>query len=260
MKRILHIMLLGAAIFTMFVTPACAQGTGATTGTVAATSTVVATVTVTYPSFNSLRRAYSNRVVTHVKTGRKVIAITYDDGPQTQTKGLMKVLRSYHAKATFFWTGRGFKTADILDVLKSGSEIGNHTSTHVFLTSKYNKTRLAQEIDRVDNQVLKIAGFKPTWVRAHGGHVDKAGLAMVVAKGHLYANWDIAPGDSVSSGNSAAQIEKNVLSRAHNGGIVDLHSTNPQTIKATPGIIKGLQARGYTLVTLSELAALGTPR
>jgi peptidoglycan/xylan/chitin deacetylase (PgdA/CDA1 family) len=38
------------------------------------------------------------------------------------------------------------------------------------------------------------------------------------------------------------------------GDIVDLHVTNPRTIQALPAILKGLKARGYRMVTLSQLA------
>jgi peptidoglycan/xylan/chitin deacetylase (PgdA/CDA1 family) len=47
------------------------------------------------------------------------------------------------------------------------------------------------------------------------------------------------------------------LAQAHPGGIVLMHETSRATVDALPRVIKGLRARGYRLVTVSELLAAG---
>lgn len=56
----------------------------------------------------------------------------------------------------------------------------------------------------------------------------------------------------------AAVTTAQVMEGAYPGAIVLMHDIHPSTAKALPGIISGLQERGYTLVTLPEL--VGQPR
>lgn len=53
-----------------------------------------------------------------------------------------------------------------------------------------------------------------------------------------------------------------MLRQAHDGAIVVLHITKanaPRTADALPSVIDGLRARGYRLVTLSDLLGALTP-
>ena len=71
-------------------------------------------------------------------------------------------------------------------------------------------------------------------------------------KGFLYVVlWDVDTNDW--RGLSASTIRDHVLSHAHNGAIVLMHLSAPNTAAALPGIITGLRNRGYELVTVSAL-------
>ena len=56
--------------------------------------------------------------------------------------------------------------------------------------------------------------------------------------------------------NSAAAIEKAVLSHIHDGDIVVLHDMSDSSVQAALDIVDVLQEQGYTLVTVGDLAWL----
>lgn len=63
---------------------------------------------------------------------RKVVALTFDDGPSEYTPGFLRVLREKHAHATFFEIGQEMShyPAAMRQILREGDEIGNHTMHH----------------------------------------------------------------------------------------------------------------------------------
>ena len=76
--------------------------------------------------------------------------------------------------------------------------------------------------------------------------------AAATDRDYLYITlWDIDTNDW--QGRSASAIRSTVLANAHRGAIVLMHLSAPHTAEALPGIITTLRARGYQLVSLSEL-------
>ncbi|SEN28359.1 Polysaccharide deacetylase [Paenibacillus sophorae] len=66
-----------------------------------------------------------------VHTNQKVIALTFDDGPDpSETEQILDVLNQYDAKSTFF--GIGKRLASYPDVARriiaEGHELANHTT------------------------------------------------------------------------------------------------------------------------------------
>jgi peptidoglycan/xylan/chitin deacetylase (PgdA/CDA1 family) len=131
-------------------------------------------------------------------------------------------------------------------------ELANHTWSHRELnrTAKEDLTQILA----ADTIIGEISGTRPLWVRPRSGGADATGTAVVYDSGHLLAGWNVHAGDTGTW--DAKQIETHVLDSVKPGDIVDLHVTNPKTIEALPGILAGLKARGYRMITLSELAAL----
>lgn len=77
-------------------------------------------------------------VTWEVPNNEKIIAITFDDGPDpTYTPQVLHLLRQYKAEATFFMIGFRVQRNPYLvkQVLKEGHEIGNHTMNHLYANS-----------------------------------------------------------------------------------------------------------------------------
>ncbi len=78
----------------------------------------------------------SGRVVSHASTSERVVALSFDDGPDpTYTPRVLQILNKYNIKATFFEEGRMIRLHPDLTrrVLAEGHVLGNHTETHPYI-------------------------------------------------------------------------------------------------------------------------------
>jgi peptidoglycan/xylan/chitin deacetylase (PgdA/CDA1 family) len=190
-------------------------------------------------------------IVPRVETERKVVALTFDDGPQDdKVDAILASLGG--ARATFFiiggdWTAHREAAAKLV---AGGHEIGNHSWSHkrmVFKTPSF----IRDEFERTD-AAIRAAGHRgPIHVRAP--YCKKlVGLPWYfAANGRVHVTWDVEP-------EGHPDIAAFVLEHVRPGSIVLLHPWygNEKTRAALPEIVGGLRARGYEFVTVDELLKL----
>lgn len=186
-----------------------------------------------------------------------VIALTFDDGPWPgQTEQILAILQERQAVATFFMLGNRIEMAPDLAraVAASGSAIGIHSWSHRTF-STLPPDQLDWEITATRRYVQEITGVTPRFIRTPGGEITPTILDAISRAGLTSALWTIDPKDW-QKGATAESITNSVLGMAYPGGIVVMHdggSNRAATIAALPGIIDGLRAAGYRLVTLDEI-------
>jgi len=182
----------------------------------------------------------------------RCVALTFDDGPGPDTKQVLKALNARGAKATFFLIGQQVdKYPELVQAEhRDGMELGNHTWDHLNLSTLPQK-KVEQEVGRVDTRVRQLTGVTPTFVRPPKGALTPQQRA---AMHHALAFWGVDTQDWLTR-NTATTVKR--ASAAKPGDIVLMHDIHGSTAKAVPQIVKKLQAKGYTLVTLSTL--VGTP-
>jgi peptidoglycan-N-acetylglucosamine deacetylase len=65
---------------------------------------------------------------------KRMVALTFDDGPGPYTRLALAKLRAAHLQATFFLVGKEITThPGVAKLEKSVGSVGNHTMTHPFL-------------------------------------------------------------------------------------------------------------------------------
>lgn len=183
----------------------------------------------------------------------KLIAITFDDGPNTHTTvQVLDLLEQYDAKASFFLIGDNISEASAPVVKRAydmGCEINSHSKTHSHMT-ELTYDEIAAEMDYVKEKVYDIIGEYPEFFRPPYLEVNET----------MYEAIDVpfitgySTGDSDSSKTAQDRIDA-VLNNAKDGAIFLMHDFygNDNTVEALKTIIPTLQEQGYELVTLSEL-------
>lgn len=192
---------------------------------------------------------------------KREIALTFDDGPwwEPPASQFVNLLAREHVPATFFEVGEHIPTYDPRgtverQMLADGDMIGDHTWSHPDLLG-LSRTQQREEISRAADAIRKATGgFEPCLFRAPDGAVDSSLLAVAHSMGFATIQWDVDPRDWALPGTGA--IIDNVLANAHDGAIVEEHfggGPRYQTLDALPQEIAELRARGYQLVTLTEM-------
>ena len=185
-----------------------------------------------------------------IDKNKKMVALTYDDGPSIYTPRVLKTLKENNAVATFFVVGNRVPTYS--DTVKKahdmGCEIGNHTYEHKNLT-RVSEAEVKRQITKTNRNVKKVTGQAPVIVRPTGGATN-ANVKQWVGMPSII--WSIDTLDWKTR--NADSTKKAVLDHVKDGDIVLMHDLYSATASASETIIPELVKRGYQLVTVSELA------
>lgn len=188
----------------------------------------------------------------------KCIALTFDDGPGPYTEKLASYLKSKNVKSTFFMLGQqvqAFPEA-ARKVAAAGHEIGVHTWDHRSLPLLTN-AQIKKEISSTVKIIRSKAGVTPTVMRPPYGAVSTRVLKTVKKSGLAVILWNVDTLDWKTK--STPKTVKAALRDAKRGSIVLMHDIHGTTVDAVPKIVEGLQKKGYTLVTVSELLGKTKP-
>ena len=203
----------------------------------------------------------TGNVVWEISTKEKMVAITFDDGPHPVfTPLILDTLAKYHAKGTFFVTGK--KAKEYPDILRrevnEGHEVGNHTYHH--FNNHISDETLTSELKQTDRVIQGIIGYKPTLYRPVGGNYDEGIVTTAVKNGKMVILWSWHQDPRDWNNPPAGKITRHVTSAVKPGDIIVLHDWHNnetaktcQTVLELDSILSFLTKNGYKCVTVSEM-------
>ncbi|HHY06752.1 MAG TPA: polysaccharide deacetylase family protein [Clostridia bacterium] len=189
----------------------------------------------------------------------KKVALTFDDGPDSvYTPQILDVLRKHKVKATFFLVGeRAELFPDVVKkIVKGGHVIGNHSMTHPNIM-KLNKEQTFQEIQKCEDVLSALTGYKPALFRSPYGSLDSQKVEEISELDVKLIAWNIDSLDWKSL--TAEQVKANILENVREGSIILQHSSGSKkenltgSVAALDEVIKTLKKEKYKFVTVSEL-------
>jgi len=164
---------------------------------------------------------------------------------------MLEALRKQDVKMTFFIGGQWAEQFPELTELiyKTGHEIGNHGYAHR-KPSDLTKEQNSAEIKKAEAILQDITKQKTALFHPPYRDINEIALEAAGENGYKVIMSSV---DTIDWQRPAPEvIVSRVLDKVHNGAIILMHPTAP-TVKALPVMIKELKARGYQLVTVSEL-------
>lgn len=181
---------------------------------------------------------------------RPMIALTFDDGPGEYTEELLNCLVENNAKATFFMLGQNVEAYPEIakKVSDAGMELGNHSYSHPDLVT-IGADAAAQQVSNTDAALKSATGFEATVMRPPGGSFNDSVKAAI---DHPLIIWSIDTRDWATK--SEDQTYQVVMDNAQDGSVVLMHDIHEWSVKAAIRMIPDLIAKGFKLVTVSELA------
>ena len=189
--------------------------------------------------------------------GKKLIALTFDDGPRrATTTRLLDGLAERGVKATFFLIGAQIENNE--DVVRrmdeEGHQVGIHTFDHVKLTG-LSRADFDAQVERTRAALKGVLGHNDFLLRPPYGMLDGGVRAMA---GCPILLWSIDPEDWRDR--DGERVAAEVTAQARDGGIILMHDIFPESVDAALEIVDALHAQGYLFCTVEELfAARGVP-
>lgn len=188
--------------------------------------------------------------VSAASTVEKMVAITFDDGPNPDyTADLLKGLKERGVCATFFLLGTEVeKYPELVETMyQEGHLIGTHSYQHVNLCS-LNDEKAIEQVTKTNDLIEEITGECPQFIRPPFGCWKKE---LDYDTTMIEVLWDVDPLDWKTS--NTGVIVKRVLNEVEDGDIILLHDASKSSVDAALQIIDRLQKEGYTFVTVEEL-------
>ena len=193
-----------------------------------------------------------------VKTDKKVIYLTFDDGPIPEiTEFVLETLENYKAKATFFCIGNNIeKYSNIFQqVANQGHTVGNHTynhlkgwntgtETYIENFKKCNDEIYSQQLTTHNSQL--ITHFRPPY-----GRIKKS-QAQEIMKTHQIIMWDVLSGDYDQNIKKETVLKKSIQ-YSEAGSIVLFHDSikaSKNMMYALPRFLEHFSNQGFTFKKL----------
>jgi peptidoglycan-N-acetylglucosamine deacetylase len=200
----------------------------------------------------------TGQVFWDIKTKEKLVALTFDDGPDPiYTPQILDALAKYNAKATFFVIGA--EAERFPEIIKrqaeEGHEIANHTYRHNF-RDNFNEKKLKKELDRTSEVIRNITGIEPSLFRPHSGYYNEKNVNTAINNGYRVILWSWHQDTKDWKRPGVGKITKNVVSDTKPGDIVIFHDAGgdrTQTVRAVENILEILYKNGYKCVTVSDM-------
>ncbi len=229
---------------------------------------------------------------TPVTTDKKIIALTFDDGPDYDTSGMLDVLAKHNVKATFFIKGLNLEYPDYQPILKrtaqEGHELANHTYIHPDIRNLTDEEFLLQQ-SKTNDKIKELTGQTPILFRPPSGNYTPHQLAISPMPFILWLidSWDwyrISPNPvaeyakthNISEEEATNQIADQILfqhglgyldapaaplvERLQHGAILLFHDVHPGTAVLIDKLLTYIEEQGeYTVMTVSDmLTTIGT--
>ena len=225
------------------------------------TAMIVVLFVVIYFPFFSIGNQLLGKVVYRKLTKEKLIALTFDDGPnEPYTSQILDILKKYNIKATFFPVGENIvRQKQILKRMSNENHVvGIHSYSHAFFSpflSPSFKKEIASSQDVIINTIGKKPFlFRPPWLFRTPAMIKTAkkfGLTTISGSfGSYFEVFKVNP----------SKIAHDAINNTRPGTILIFHdgynnkgTDRSKTVQALQIYIPAVQKLGYRFVTVPEL-------
>jgi peptidoglycan-N-acetylglucosamine deacetylase len=199
-----------------------------------------------------------------VETRRKVVALTFDDGPvPNYTPMVLDALDAAGVPATFFLVGARLKqNAAIVKGRMDHHEVGNHTYSHRDL-SPMDFEAAHDEIKKAHDIITKVTGREPRLLRPPFGHISTLAFRAADRFGYNVVLWSHDVTEKSFQAKPEAVIPY-VTENLRPGSILLAHDAGaqgvePVVLRRIGTVVAAMREKGYRFVTVSELLTMREP-
>lgn len=197
------------------------------------------------------------KIICKATTGKKEIAISFDDGPaENYTGAILEILKAEQVKATFFCIGNRIAGNEVAlkQIHTDGHIIGNHSYSHHFWFDMYPAKKMQEDLQQMDAELQRVTGLKPRLFRPPYG-VTNPNLAKAIKSGsYTPVGWSVRSMDTVIK--DGKELSGKINKGIKPGAVFLFHDTSKTTLSILPEFIREVKNRGYSIIPLDKLLAL----
>lgn len=148
----------------------------------------------------SIRSGVYVRAFCREKTDRKVVYLTFDDGPHPpETERVLDVLRERGARATFFMIGSKVSgnEAVLRRMLEEGHALGLHTYSHAGTFPLLSFDKMLADVNEGKRAVESVAGKQISLFRPPFGVTNPTIAKVIRTLGLHTVGWDVRSFDTM---------------------------------------------------------------
>lgn len=204
-----------------------------------------------FNNYNEIQNNNSDGFLKKQYENKKLVVLTFDDGPSKYTSSLIDELKKREVPATFFVLGS--EVSKYPEILKfsfdTRNEIGIHSFEHKLFT-KLTEEEMLEQIRKTKDIIQNVINITPTLIRVPYGSTNKQIKKVLNETNLINVLWNV---DSLDWKLKDTQKTYNyVMKKIKGNDIILMHDTFKTSVEAATLIIDKLQSEGYTFVTVSE--------
>jgi peptidoglycan/xylan/chitin deacetylase (PgdA/CDA1 family) len=192
-------------------------------------------------------------------TGSDAVALTFDDGPGTDTPKILEMLRAQGIKATFCLIGVNVQEYPqyVQQIVQDGHTLCNHTWKHDESLGKKSADTIRNDLQRTNDEIHKAVPNAPIkYFRHPGGNFTPSAVQIAAQLGMTSIGWNVDPSDWNTKKWSGQAMTNHIVSNVRNntrpGSIVLSHDGGGDrscTMAAYKTLLPELKGK-YTLIAL----------
>lgn len=191
---------------------------------------------------------------------RKVVYLTFDDGPKKDTPELLALLDELNVPATFFLMGLSIEAfpEHARMIAEAGHAIGCHTMTHSYKRLKESVDYVGRDIKRFENTMREHVdpAFTTDLYRFPGGSSSYTSRTKAYVRdlGYAWFDWNAMNGDAHYTFDSDAQMYRYTLSTIGEDEhvvILLMHEGKARTRRVLVDLVAYFKENGFEFRMLS---------
>ncbi|WP_294359879.1 polysaccharide deacetylase family protein [uncultured Clostridium sp.] len=218
-------------------------------------------ITFLYP----INNVFAEDAMGNEEERKKVVYLTFDDGPSKNTPAVLEVLKKHNIKATFFVVGEQFQYFQ--NELKLLLESGNPVHVHCYRHSNWiygSQDNYCSDYKKC-KETLKSHGWQETkFVRFPGGSSNKYRKTSafrdirqyIVGHGLYYVDWNVSAEDAIHNMLSPNEILCNVkkYNKDTNTSVLLMHDggMNKTAAAGLEKVIEYFKSEGYEFKCIND--------
>lgn len=182
---------------------------------------------------------------------RKIVALTFDDGPSKYTEELINILNENNSTATFFVIGTNVKKYN--ETVKYAYDSGNEIAVHGYSHTSFKDMTIEEiqnEIDTTKKLINDCGAECSNLVRPPYGSINSEIMQSIDS---TFIMWNIDTRDWESRDKD--KIKEEIIGKINDGDIILFHDLYGSTIEAIREVLPEL-SNEYRFVSVSELFRL----